>query len=155
MSDALPTEWVVGEDTYAVRTFKAEDGQLTSVNQGGGHWADGVCIATCRRDPEHVAPLPGCRCGVDAWWTVEQLLDQYAEWARYMVAVIRMADECIDGPNGARAGSAQIVAWWCAEDAPADLIVACQNSAPNTRRFYSRDVMTRLYPPPPATERGN
>ena len=87
MSDALPTEWVVGEDTYAVRTFKAEDGQLTSVNQGGGHWADGMCIATRPRDTEHVAPVPGCRCGVYAWWTVEQLLDQYAECARYMVAV--------------------------------------------------------------------
>ena len=46
-----------------------------------------------------------------------------------------------------KANAAQIVAWWCAEDA-AELVAACEASAPGTRRYFDRDVMLGLYPSP-------
>ena len=88
----LPTDIEVG-DAYALRTFKAEGGRLVSVTQRGGYWQDGKCEATCLRHPndaDHVVPVENCTCGVYAYWTVEELLDQYLESARHMVAVIRM-----------------------------------------------------------------
>ena len=145
MSEKLPVDWEVG-DAYAVRTFKAVDGKLESVTQRGGHWEDGVCIATCVVDPEHVAPVDDCTCGVYAWWTVEKLLEQYPD-AEQMVAIIRMGGEIIEADNGVKAGEAQIVAWWCADDAT-ELIEACQVSASGARRFFDRDVMATIYPPP-------
>ena len=50
-----------------------------------------------------------------------------------------------------KANAAQIVAWWCAEDA-AELATACAASAPGTRRYFDRDVMLGLYPPPQQPE---
>ena len=88
----LPTDIEVG-DAYALRTFKVEDGRLVSVTQRGGHWEDGKCDSDLPRhpdDPDHVVPVEDCTCGVYAFWTVEELLDQYLDSARHMVAVIRM-----------------------------------------------------------------
>ena len=91
MSDALPTEIEVG-DAYALRTFDVKDGRLASIAQGGGHWEDGMCIAICLtpETPIMMCPSDDCTCGVYAFWTVEELLDQYADFARRIVAVIRM-----------------------------------------------------------------
>ena len=50
-----------------------------------------------------------------------------------------------------KANAAQIVAWWCAEDA-AELVAACAASAPGTRRYFDRDVMLGLYPAPQKPE---
>jgi hypothetical protein len=157
----LPTDIEVG-DAYALRTFKAEDGRLVSVTQRGGHWEDGVCIATCLKNPDHVAPVRNCTCGVYAFWTVEELLDQYLESARSMVAVVRLDGDNVEGDKGVRARAAQIVAWWCAEDAH-ELAAACTASIPGTRRhldrnvvvrrYFERDVMLGLYPPPSPEER--
>ena len=160
MSDdgGLPTDIEVGDDTYALRTFAVEDGRLVSIAQGGGHWQDGVCLATCIAhpdDPDHKVPVEGCSCGVYAWWTVEQLLDQYLDHARRIVAVIRMEGNCIEGDNGVKANAAQIVAWWCAEEDTAELATACAASAPGARRYFDRDVMVAIYPPPSAAERRN
>ena len=91
-------------------------------------------------DPDHVVPAEDCTCGVYAFWTVEELLDQYLEFARHIVAVIRLDGLTIEGDNGVKANAAQIVAWWCAEDAP-ELATACAASAPDTRRYFDRDVM--------------
>jgi hypothetical protein len=146
----LPTNWEIG-DAYALRTFAVKDGRLTSIVQGGGHWEDGRCIATCRKDPDHVAPVEDCTCGVYAFWTVEELLNQYLDFARHMVAVVRLDGECIEGDNGVKANAAQIVAWWCAEDAD-ELIAACEANAPDTRRYFDRDVMLGLYPAPQKPE---
>ena len=149
----LPTDIEVG-DAYALRTFKAEGGRLVSVTQRGGYWQDGKCEATCLRHPndaDHVVPVENCTCGVYAYWTVEELLDQYLESARHMVAVIRMEGTTIEGEAVVRANAAQIVAWWCAEDA-AELATACAASAPGTRRYFDRDVMLGLYPAPQKPE---
>lgn len=145
-------------DAYALRTFRAEDGRLVSVTQTGSHWQDGVCIATCLSNSDHVAPVRNCTCGVYAFWTVEELLDQYLEDARRMVAVIRMDGDVEPGDKGLRARAAQIVAWWCAEDAT-KLVEASVTSIPATRpdgdrnvvvrRYHDRDVMIGMFPPPP------
>ena len=74
-------------------------------------------MATCIThpdDPDHEVPVEDCTCGVYAFWTVEELLDQYLDFARRIVAVIRMEGLTIEGDNGVKANAAQIVAWWCA-----------------------------------------
>jgi hypothetical protein len=149
-------------DAYALRTFRAEDGRLLSVTQTGGHWEDGMCIATCLKNSDHAAPVRNCTCGVYAFWTVEELLDQYLKDARHMVAVIRMDGDVEPGDKGLRARAAQIVAWWCAEDAT-ELVEACVASIPATRpdgdrnvvvrRYHDRDVMIEMFPPPPLEQR--
>jgi hypothetical protein len=81
-----------------------------------GHWEDGKCTATCPthpNDPGHEVPADKCSCGVYAFWTVEELLDQYLEFARRIVTVIRLDDLTIAGDNGVKANAAQIVSWWC------------------------------------------
>jgi hypothetical protein len=85
-----------------------------------------------------------------AWWTPEQLLDQYEDHAKRVIAVIRMEGACIEGDRGVKSNAAEIVAWWVADcDDTAMLAAACEASAPGTRRFFDRDVMIGLYPPPP------
>lgn len=163
MSDdsELVAEMWAGE-AYALRTFRAEGGRLVSVSAGGGHWEDGVCIATCLRESEHVPPAPKCDCGAYAFWTLTELRAQYREFASRMVAAIRMDGARIQAENGLKSARAQIVAWWCAEDA-AELVEACLASIPPlregddgdvvVRRFFDLDVMVGTFPPPPAAER--
>jgi hypothetical protein len=148
MSD-LPTDIEVG-DAHALRTFAVKDGRLTSIAQRGSHWEDGKCEAICLAhpdDPDHEVPSEDCTCGVYAFWTVEELLNQYVDFARRIVTVVRLDGLTIEGDNGVKANAAQIVAWWCAEDA-AELATACAASAPGTRRYFDRDVMLGLYPAP-------
>lgn len=122
MSEAsgLPTEIEVG-DAYALRTFDIKDGRLASIVQGGGHWENGVCVARCPNhpdDPDHEVPTVNCTCGVYAFWTIAELVDQYGQFTRHIVAVVRLDGLTIEGDNGVKAHAAQIVAWWCEEDAP-------------------------------------
>jgi hypothetical protein len=148
MSD-LPTDIEVG-DAYALRTFDVKKGRLASVTQRGAHWEEGKCEAICLSkpdDPDHPVPSDDCTCGVYAFWTIEELLSQYLDFARLIVAVVLMEGACIEGDNGVKANAAQIVAWWCAEDAP-ELVAACAASAPGTRRYLDREVMIGLYPSP-------
>ena len=41
-------------------------------------------------DPDHEVPAEDCTCGVYAFWTVEELLNQYLDFARRIVAVVRL-----------------------------------------------------------------
>ena len=162
MSDGLPVEWEVGDGiTYALRTFAVKDGELVSIAQRGSHWEGGVCEAVCLTqpdDPEHVVPVEGCKCGVWAYWTVADLFKQhdgaYAQYARRIITVIRMAGDCIDGEDGVRAATAQIVAWWCAEDDP-KAARACAASCPGARRYHDRDVMVHIHGLRESPEEGN
>ena len=142
----LPTDIEVG-DAYALRTFAVKDGRLASIVQKGSHWVDGVCVAICTQNPgnpDHEVPNARCVCGVYGFWTVAELLDQYPKFARRIVTVVRMDGLTIEGDNGVKASAAQIVAWWCAEDAP-ELARACAASAPGTRRYFDRDVMVHIH----------
>jgi hypothetical protein len=142
----LPTDIEVG-DAHALRTFAVKDGRLASIVQRGGHWVDGKCMATCPthpNDPGHEVPAEECSCGVYAFWTVEELIDQYLEFARRMVTVVRLDGLTIEGDNGVKANAAQIVAWWCAEDA-SELATACAAGSPGARRYFDRDVMVHIY----------
>ncbi|MCX5044658.1 hypothetical protein OG921_15935 [Aldersonia sp. NBC_00410] len=146
----LPTDFEVGGDTFAVRTFAVKDGRLTSITHGSGHWNDGRCLAICTvhpDDPDHMVPSEDCTCGIYAWWRPEQLLDQYEDHAKRVIAVIRMEGACIEGDRGVKSNAAEIVAWWVADcDDTAMLAAACEASAPGARRFFDRDVMTGLHP---------
>lgn len=148
--DEIPTDYEVGGDTYALRTFAVRSGRLTSIAQGGGHWVNGRCLAICLAnpdDPDHVVPSESCSCGVYGFWTAKELLDQYEDHSKQIVTVIRMEGACIEGDKGVRTNAAEIVAWWVADcEDTTKLVAACEASAPGTRRFYDRDVMVGLYP---------
>jgi hypothetical protein len=148
MSEAseLPTDIEVG-DTYALRTFDVKDGRLASIAQGGGHWEDGVCIARCLANPDdsaHDVPAEKCSCGVYCYWTIAELIHQYPQFARRIVAVVRLDGLTIEGDNGVKGNAAQIVAWWCAED-DRELATACAAGSPGARRYFDRDVMVRIH----------
>jgi hypothetical protein len=148
MSDAsgLPTEIEVG-DAYALRTFDVKDGRLASIVQGGSHWENGICVARCpshHHDPDHEVPAENCSCGVYAFWTIAELVDQYTKFARRIVTVVRLDGLTIEGDNGVKAKAAEIVAWWCEEDAP-ELATACAAGSPGARRYFDRDVMVRIH----------
>jgi hypothetical protein len=101
MSD-LPTDIEVG-DAYALRTFAVKDGRLASIAQRGGHWEDGKCEAICLAHPEdadHEVPSDDCTCGVYAFWSIEELLNQYLDFACRIVAVVRMDGLTVEGDNG-------------------------------------------------------
>ena len=143
----LPTDIEVG-DAYALRTFAVKDGRLASIVQGGGHWENGVCVAICTKNtdnPDHEIPADRCHCGVYAFWTVAELVDQYPDFTRNIVAVVRLDGMTIEGDNGVKTARAQIVAWWCAEDAAPRLATVCAASSPGARRYFDRDVMVRMY----------
>lgn len=148
MSEAsgLPTDIEVG-DAYALRTFAVKDGRLASIAQHGSHWQDGKCEAICLTHPDdadHEVPTEDCTCGVYAFWSVEELLTQYLDFARRIVAVVRLDGLTIEGDNGVKANAAQIIAWWCVEDDP-ELVAACAASSPDTRRYFDREVMVHIY----------
>ncbi len=89
-------------------------------------------------------PSDDCTCGVYAFWSVEELLNQYLDFACRIVAVVRLDGLTIEGDNGVKANAAQIMACWCAEDDP-ELAAACAASSPDTRRYFDRDVMVHIY----------
>ncbi len=62
---------------YALRTFKIEDGKLSSVVVGAGHWENGVCVAICTKNADHEAPADGCNCGIYGTHTLQALFRQY------------------------------------------------------------------------------
>ena len=155
MSD-LSTDIEVG-DAYALRTFDVKAGRLASIAQRGSHWQEGKCEAICLTHPgdaDHEVPSNDCTCGVYAFWSVEELLNQYLDFACRIVAVVRLDGLTIEGDNGVKANAAQIIAWWCAEDDP-ELAAACAASAPGTRRYFDRDVMLGLYPSPAGRRNSN
>lgn len=139
-----PTEIEVG--VYALRTFAIKSSKLTSIVQGAGHWKDGMCVAKCDvkpDDPEHVPPAEKCGCGIYAFFTVEELFDQYPEFAHRIIGVITAQGLTTIGTKGLKTAAARVVAWWCRDD-DADAKV-CAASCPGTRRYYDLDVMTRIY----------
>ena len=144
----LPTNIEFG-DTYALRTFAVKDGRLASSSRRESHWVDGVCVAICTQNPATPTTRYRTRglCGVYRFWTVAELLDQYTKFARRIVTVVRMDGLTIEGDNGVKASAAQIVAWWCEEDATASYarLAACAASAPGARRYFDRDVMVHIH----------
>jgi hypothetical protein len=137
---------------YALRTFRVEDGKLSSVVVGAGHWENGVCIAVCTRNPEdptHEAPAKGCSCGIYATHSVAALFRQYGKQACRIVTVIAPEGRTVTGDTGLRTSAARIVAYWCGEGSPSEADVCAQ--IPNLpdgrrlRRYYNVDVMARMY----------
>ena len=107
-------------DAYALRTFAVKDGRLASSSRRRATgWT-----ASARRSAFSIATTPIMRCPrAGLLWRLllldrRELLDQYAQFARNIIAVIRLDELTIEGDKGVQANAAQIVAWWCAEEAP-------------------------------------
>jgi hypothetical protein len=135
-------------DVYAFRTFQVLDGRLASIGAGvlddnNGGWNNGMCEAYCRTNPEHQAPVRDCHCGVYGFYAIDHLLTQYPDQAVRIIAVITIRGRVLVDDKGLRATAARVVAYWCAEDAVVEAAV-CANDCPGARRFYDRDVMTRI-----------
>lgn len=139
----IPTDVEVG--IYALRTFKIYPrNQLGSIVQSVGHWHDGVCVARCtiNHDPDHQPPAERCSCGIYAFFGVEELMSQYGDCARHIVAVIAAEGLTTIGTKGLKTAAARVVAYWCDTGERA---AVCEKCCPGARRFYDRDVMARVY----------
>jgi hypothetical protein len=144
--DSLGEIDVVIEDVYGLRTFKVVDGKLSSVVVGTGYWENGICDAVCvnNRNPDHVAPDPDCRCGIYATSGIDHLLRQYGEEAAKIVAVVQAVGTTIRGDTGFKTRQAHVVAYWVADDVPAEE-QACAEHCPGARRWWDRDLMIEIF----------
>ena len=76
------------------------------------------------RDPDHEVPSERVLVRRLRILDRQGTANQYLEFARRIVTVVRLDGLTIEGDNGVKANAAQIMAWWCAEDAP-ELATAC------------------------------
>jgi hypothetical protein len=133
---------------FALRTFVIEDGELSSVAKGAGHWSGGVCEAVCLYE-DHEAPAVDCRCGIYGALSLDVLRNQagMAEAARWIVAVIAAEHRTMHGTVGLRTSAARVVAYWCAEpdDKHRDDATLCAEQFPGARRFRNDAAMALTY----------
>ena len=135
-------------DLFGLRTFTVdEEGMLSSLVQGTGHWVKGECTAVCTTnvlDPDHVAPVDGCRCGIYATFGIDHLLAQYRANAVKLVAVVQATGASLIGPTGFRTARANVVAFWVRDDAVAEE-QACLTHCCDARQWWDRDLMIEIY----------
>jgi hypothetical protein len=141
-----PTDIAVA--VHALRTFKiGADGKLGSLNGGGAkgaHWENGQCDAQCSvkpDDPDHVAPVEGCSCGIYGCLSLSKLFEQYGSEASAIVAVIAVEGRTALGGVGLKASSAWVIAYWRPADDP-DL---ADDEVPGARRYFNLSLMARVY----------
>jgi hypothetical protein len=138
---------------HALRTFGLYEGKLGSVVQGVGHWENGECVARCLVSSEHAPPHVGCNCGIYGFFSVEELFEQYVEFACHVVGVIAVKGLTTIGTKGLKTAAARVVAYWCSDDEAQH----CRDSLPGARRFFDLKVMARMYGlngQPPLQEEG-
>ncbi|WP_157185984.1 hypothetical protein [Mycobacterium canetti] len=150
MSGELPEVPDVEVARYALRTFRIdyERGVLKSVAVEGDHWTRGVCEAVCAHPcwpvypVDHKAPEVACRCGIYGCLTLDDLVRQWSEFCRDIVAVIAVEGTTIIGYTGLRTEAARIVAYWT----PLDTIrQICTQTCTGAIYFRSINKMLTAY----------
>lgn len=115
------TELQVG--VHGLRTFRvSDDGNLLPVTAVDDSWRGGVCIARCRRNPAHSAPVDRCRCGIYTFRNLPVLRSQY-EPATYLVAVVALEGQTLAGVKGWRSQAGRVVALWVQPGALPDTLL--------------------------------
>lgn len=153
-------DMVVG--AYALRTFLiSSNGDLLSLTGGTrsltqSDWQDGTCIATCRylrsRHPTASPPSEGCTCGIYGFNSLAALRNAYPE-ADYLVAVIRLEGQVLEGPRGSRAEAARVVALWLSPTAlPVAVETSLRKGLPEVDFHTDLPAMIAAYPSLPAAD---
>lgn len=139
------TELQVG--VHGLRTFRvSDDGNLLPVTAVDDSWRGGVCIARCRRNPAHAAPADRCRCGIYTFRNLPVLRSQY-EPASYLVAVVALEGQTLEGIRGWRSQAGRVVAVWVAPGAlPTTLLAALSAHLPGVPFHDDVDGMLADYP---------
>lgn len=127
-------------DVFALRSFKFSIEQQTQkIGQSIGWWSDGrarvwrpvaygrvdgwedgTCEAVCHgySNPRHEAPNENCGCGVYGSLSYADVLGQYHDAAKHLVAVIAAEGKTIIGTRGLRTAFARVVAYWADPGGP-------------------------------------
>lgn len=84
-------------------------------------WEDGTCEAVCHAHgarPRHQAPDEQCGCGIYGSLSYADVLHQFREEARHLLAVIAAEGVTIIGTRGLRTQFARVVAYWADPSGP-------------------------------------
>jgi hypothetical protein len=136
----VPDPDVTEFDVFALRSFKFSIEQQTQkIGQSIGWWSDGrariwrpvasgrvdgwedgTCEAVCHgySNPRHEAPDENCGCGVYGSLSYADVLGQYHDAAKHLVAVIAAEGKTIIGTRGLRTAFARVVAYWADPTSP-------------------------------------
>ena len=140
---------VVGE-LRGYRQFDLrDDGLFPRVHAEAGPWHGSVQRAWCAIAPEHEAPVPGCTCGLYAWYLPGSATVALGPAS----AVVAASGRCILGDRGFRAAAARIEAvalpghlvWRPRAAARVRRMLAA--SYPGTRVYATARRMIRDHPP--------
>ena len=107
-----------GWDDQLVRVWRAPAHVIP------GDWVDGTCTAVCPNDrmtrvfgeAPHDPPGDNCHCGIYASLSYGDLLRQFRNEARHIVAVIAAEGATIIGDRGLRTAYARVVGYWVNPD---------------------------------------
>ena len=148
-------------DVHGLRTFRvSDDGQLLPIIALDDSWRDGVCIAACRRDATHQAPVEGCRCGIYTFRSLPVLRGQY-EQSEHLVAVVALEGQTLAGSRGWRSQAGRVLAIWIEPGAlPESLLATLVGNLPDVVFHDDVEAMVSAYPdlspgttPPPGNFR--
>lgn len=133
-------------DVHGLRTFRvSDDGQLLPVIALDDSWRGGTCIARCRRDPGHQAPVDQCRCGIYTFRNLRVLREQYQQ-ADLLVAVVALEGQTLAGSRGWRSQAARVLAIWVSPDAlPDGLLAGLMTNLPEVAFHVDVDQMVSNY----------
>ena len=134
-------------DVHGLRTFRvSDDGQLLPIIALDDSWRDGVCIAACRRDAAHQAPVEGCRCGIYTFRSLSVLRAQY-EQAEQLVAIVALEGQTLAGSRGWRSQAGRVLAIWVEPGAlPEPLLATLAGHLPDVVFYDDVDAMVSAYP---------
>jgi hypothetical protein len=128
---------------YALRSFDLGQGTLGSLFKRGHSWENGVAIAKCLADnPCAEPPTQDCKCGLYGTLTLDQLCIEYANRARYAVAVFAAQGRTFLGTKGLRTAAARVVAYWCESPRQKKVLSTC---APQATHFADITEMLAAY----------
>jgi hypothetical protein len=139
------SDFLVG--VHGLRTFRvSDDGNLLPIIALDDSWRGGVCIAACRRNAGHPAPVEGCRCGIYTFRSLPVLRAQY-EHADHLVAVVALEGQTLAGIRGWRSQAGRVLAVWVAPGAlPKALLGALVRNLPDVVFHDDIDAMVSQYP---------
>ncbi len=136
---------VVNGSVRAVRTFRLlRSGALAPVGPRAA-WGPGTTTALCDREA-HLAPAPGCTCGLWAYGSLQALRESDLAEQRQVVVVVRCHGQVVPARLGLRAQHAALEAMWLADDVDRELAGRVVARYPETATYRSLPAMLAEHP---------
>lgn len=145
-SDPAVPEPVVG--VYGLRTFRiTEDGDLDCVvvRTTENEWPGGACIARCAVVDRHTPPVDDCNCGVYSFRSLHAVTKEYPQGG-YVLAVVALEGETIEGSRGWRSRAARVVALWVSDELPYRAVAGLKRKLRFVTFYTDPVAMVGAYP---------